>query len=122
MTYPFFQASGTVLRALVPLITGGVIGTAVLGTAYEAAGADGLGRHLAQECTSCHSGAANGAIPSITGRSVDDVVGLLRKYASGTLADGRTANAAMVSVAQSLSPTEMAAVAAFLATVPPSKP
>jgi len=43
-----------------------------------------LGRHLAQECTSCHrvDGVDNG-IPSINGRDANQFVATLRSYLDG---------------------------------------
>lgn len=77
-----------------------------------------LGRHLAQECNACHGAATAGsAIPVIAGRPAAELVRLLKAYATGTLPDGRRANPAMASVAQSLDEAQMAAVAEYLAGV-----
>jgi cytochrome c553 len=91
-----------------------------------------LGRHIAVECSACHplnparpAPAANGTapaggVPLIVGRPAIEIVELLKSYANGTLANGHTANPTMTSVARSLDPSEMAAVAAYLATLPRS--
>jgi cytochrome c553 len=72
------------------------------------------GRHLAQECTSCHriDGIDNG-IPSIVGWSRESFVATLGFYRSGT----RT-NPVMVSVAGSLDDRQIDALAAFFASLP----
>lgn len=76
-----------------------------------------LGRHLAEECATCHKlDGGTEAIPSITGRGVDDVVKVIGHYR-----DGSRTNPVMVSVAQSLSEAEIAAVAHYLATLPRAK-
>ena len=75
------------------------------------------GRHLAQECTSCHriDGVDNG-IPSITGWETELFVTTLRFYRTGA----RT-NPAMVSVAESLDEEQMKALAAFYGSLPKGK-
>jgi cytochrome c553 len=72
------------------------------------------GRHLAQECTSCHriDGVDNG-IPSIIGQDAEAFADTIRFYQSGA----RT-NAAMVSVAQSLDEEQIKALAAYYAGLP----
>ncbi|MCB1547032.1 MAG: hypothetical protein KDJ41_04210 [Hyphomicrobiaceae bacterium] len=89
----------------------------LLGLAGETALADEkadrmmrLGRHLAQECTSCHrlDGASSGAIPNILGMHKDDFIATMQFYKTGA----RT-NQAMVSVVQSLSAEEIEALAIF---------
>jgi cytochrome c553 len=85
-----------------------------------------LGRHLAGECAACHTvagldGGAVRAIPTLVGRSADDLIALLKSYAAGEPVAGRPMNAAMVSVAQSLSEGERAAVASYLASQPAAR-
>jgi cytochrome c553 len=72
------------------------------------------GRHLAQECTSCHriDGIDNG-IPSIVGWSPESFIATIGFYRSGT----RT-NPVMVSVASSLDDRQIDALAAFFASLP----
>jgi len=72
------------------------------------------GRHLAQECTSCHriDGIDNG-IPSIVGWSPESFIATIGFYRSGT----RT-NPVMVSVASSLDDRQVDALAAFFASLP----
>jgi cytochrome c553 len=73
-----------------------------------------LGRHLAQECASCHRGAsANAAIPALSGRPATELAGLLDEYRTG-----RRTNPVMVSVAQSLDDAQIAALAAYLSSLP----
>jgi cytochrome c553 len=73
-----------------------------------------LGRHLADECSSCHrQGSASAAIPAISGRPAEEIAGLLEDYRSG-----RRTNPAMASVAQSLNDAEIEALAGYLATLP----
>ena len=72
------------------------------------------GRHLAQECTSCHrSDGANGAIPALAGRPATEIKGLLEDFRAG-----RKTNPVMVSVAKSLDDEQMAALAAYFAALP----
>ena len=76
-----------------------------------------LGKHLAQECTTCHriDGTDNG-IPSI--------VGLDPEYFAGTIGfyqRGERTNQAMESVAQSLDDEQVAALAAYYASLPKPK-
>jgi cytochrome c553 len=72
------------------------------------------GRHLAQECTSCHriDGIDNG-IPSIVGWSPESFIATIGFYRSGS----RT-NPVMVSVAGSLDDRQIDALAAFFASLP----
>lgn len=72
------------------------------------------GRHLARECTSCHSlDGTSGAIPSIVGKSQEEFIALLVAYR-----DGHKPNPVMVSVARSLDDEQMAALAAYLGSLP----
>jgi cytochrome c553 len=73
-----------------------------------------LGRHLAQECTTCHriDGADNG-IPSIVGQDPDYFAETFGYYRSGA----RT-NPVMMSVAQSLDDAQVKALAAYYASLP----
>ena len=75
------------------------------------------GRHLAQECTSCHrlDGVDNG-IPSIVGWDVAGFAETLRYYT-----DGSRTNPAMASVAGSLDAEQVAALAAYFASLPKPK-
>jgi len=74
------------------------------------------GRHLAQECTSCHRGdGTNGAIPSLAGRPATEIKGLLGDFRSG-----RKTNPVMVSVAKSLDDEQVTALAAYFASLPKS--
>lgn len=72
------------------------------------------GRHLANECTSCHriDGVDNG-IPSITGWPVPAFVETMKFYQSGA-----RPNPVMVSVSQSLDEGQLAALAAFYGSLP----
>jgi cytochrome c553 len=83
-------------------------------TQSGAADSMALGRHLAQECTSCHraDGADNG-IPSLPGHDADYLVRTLSMYKSG-----ERKNPAMVSVAQSLDDEQIRALALYWASIP----
>jgi cytochrome c553 len=70
-----------------------------------------LGRHLAQECASCH-GAGRSAIPPLAGRDAESLVQALEAYRRGE----RT-NPAMVSVAQSLDDQQIRALALYFASL-----
>jgi cytochrome c553 len=72
-----------------------------------------LGRHLAQECTSCHrpDGVDNG-IPSIVELDYDTFVSTFNFYRNG-----QRTNPAMVSVAQSLDDAQIRALARYFGSV-----
>ncbi len=72
------------------------------------------GRHLSQECSSCHriDGIDNG-IPSIVAWDRETFITTMKFYR-----DGARANPAMVSVAQSLDDAQMTALAAYYASLP----
>src|SRR5262245_16887613 len=76
------------------------------------------GRHLAQECTSCHriDGIDNG-IPSIIGWGPAEFVNTLKFYR-----EGKRTNPVMVSVAGSLSDEQMAALASYFSALPKPAP
>jgi cytochrome c553 len=89
------------------------------GTRAEEAGALlAYGRHLAQECTACHSAEAGASaaagIPGIAGRPAPELTGLLHAFQ-----EGRRTNPVMVSVSKSLDERQIAAVAAYFASLPP---
>ena len=75
------------------------------------------GRHLAQECTACHriDGTDNG-IPSIVGQDPAYFAETIGFYKTGA----RTTQV-MVSVAQSLDDGQVAALAAYYASLPKAK-
>mgnify|MGYP001243315043 FL=1 len=76
------------------------------------------GRHLSQECTSCHrlDGVDNG-IPSIAGLDADAIIRALKFYR-----DGARTNPVMVSVASSLDEEQVRALAAYWAWLPRPAP
>ncbi len=76
------------------------------------------GRHLAQECASCHrlDGVDNG-IPAITGWDAATFLATMAFYR-----DGARTNPAMVSVARSLDEAQLAALAAHYASLQKSTP
>ena len=76
------------------------------------------GRHLAQECTSCHRSDGRGTnIPPIVGLEPDYFITTMKFYKSGA-----RENPVMNSVAQALDDEKLEALAAFLATQkPPTK-
>ena len=77
-----------------------------------------LGRHLSQECTSCHriDGVEHG-IPSIIGLDTEDFITTLNFYKSGM-----RNNPAMVSVAESLDDAQIQALAVYFGSLKPVKP
>jgi cytochrome c553 len=76
------------------------------------------GRHLSQECTGCHSiNGADTGIPSIIGWPADTLAATLKFYQTGA----RT-NPVMVSVATSLNEKQVAALAAYFASLPKPAP
>lgn len=76
------------------------------------------GRHLAQECTSCHriDGVDNG-IPSIVGWPHDTFVATMKFYQ-----DGARTNPVMVSVAGSLNDEQVKALATYFGALPKPSP
>lgn len=98
----------------------GLVGAATLAygaaawAAMDPAKQVAYGKHLSQECSSCHriDGVDNG-IPSIVGWDAQTFRTTLQFYKEGL----RT-NPAMTSVAQSLDPEQVEALAAYYATVP----
>jgi cytochrome c553 len=87
------------------LLTGGSVRAADLA----------LGRHLARECVACHPrDHRTSGIPAIVGWPPDQFVAVLQSYKTK-----ERANAVMQSVADSLSAEEMAALAAYFATLKP---
>lgn len=72
------------------------------------------GQHLAAECAACHRpDGADGGIPSITGWDAATFIATMMFYKNGA----RT-NPVMVSVAGSLSDEQIAALAAYYASLP----
>ena len=105
---------------LVPLAL--TLGAGTLGAAASAgddARLQSYGRHLAQECTACHRiDGRNSGIPAIVGWDADRFTRTLEFYRTGE----RT-NPVMVSVAKSLDPEQVRALAAYYASLPkPSTP
>ena len=103
-------------------VSGLLIATLVLSAlAAQSQSADqrriSYGRHLAQECTACHriDGTDNG-IPSIVGQDPVYFTVTMGYYKSGA-----RANQVMVSVAQSLDDAQVAALAAYYASLPKRK-
>lgn len=79
------------------------------------AGDMALGRHLAGECVTCHPrDNRNAGIPVIVGWPPDQFIAVLRSYKAK-----ERDNPVMQSVAASLSDEEMAALAAYFATLKP---
>lgn len=78
-----------------------------------------FGKHLAQQCTSCHRiDGTNNGIPSIVGWEPAQFVAVLGSYK-----DNVRTNEVMVSLAQTLGDAEMAALAAYFGSLkaPPAK-
>jgi len=100
------------LLPLVPALGFGVLAPAAL--ADDDARLRSYGRHLAQECTSCHrvDGVDNG-IPSIVGWEVERLARTLEFYRTG-----ERSNPVMVSVAKSLDADQVRALAAYYASLP----
>jgi cytochrome c553 len=71
------------------------------------------GTYLAAECATCHSeGESTGGIPSLRALPYDRLAAVLAAYR-----DGSRSNPTMQTVARSLGRTEIAALAAYLATL-----
>jgi cytochrome c len=72
------------------------------------------GRHLSQECTSCHrNDGVDNSIPTIAGLEVEAFIRTVKSYQ-----DGARTNPVMVSVARSLDEEQVRALAAYWASVP----
>lgn len=74
------------------------------------------GRHLSQECTACHGADAGqgkeSGIPRLAGRPATELTDLLHAFR-----EGRRTNPVMVSVAKSLDEKQIAALAAYFASL-----
>lgn len=101
--------------ALTAATGGAALGLAAPGDADKARR---YGQHLAQECSGCHrvDGVDNG-IPSIVGWDAQRFIATLEFYRSG-----QRTNPVMVSVARSLDETQIAALAAYYASLPKPAP
>jgi cytochrome c553 len=111
-------------RGVIFAIVLAVLGTCLAGCrsacAEEAAALVAYGRHLASECAACHSAEARagpdraGGIPVIAGRPAPELIERLHAFR-----EGRRTNPVMVSVARSLDERQIAALAAYFASVAP---
>jgi cytochrome c553 len=92
----------------------GLVALSMTALAADDAKLRAYGRHLSQECSSCHrtDGVDNG-IPSIVGWSPEVFIQTLKFYQTGT----RT-NPVMVSVTQSLDQRQLEALAAYYGSLP----
>ncbi len=97
------------------LACSGILG-AVASVPSPALGADtALGRHLAGECVTCHPRDNRPVgIPAIFGWPPDQFIAVLKSYKAK-----ERPNPVMQSIAASLSEEEMAALAAYFATLKP---
>ena len=74
------------------------------------------GKHLSQECTTCHRrDGTSSAIPSIIGLEVDYFVDTIKFYQNGT-----RDNPAMVSVAKALNEEQLKALALYFGSLTPA--
>lgn len=95
-----------------------IFGIILAGAALRPAGAQdagaslAYGRHLAQECVGCHSTQTGGGIPVIAGKPATEITDLLHAFR-----EGRRTNPVMVSVAKSLDEPQIAALAAYFASL-----
>jgi cytochrome c553 len=93
--------------------------TLLLATSAHAAPGDAaLGAYLSAECTGCHqaSGRPQGGMPAITGWPQEQFVAVMRSYRAK-----ERENAVMRIVAARFSDAELAALAAYFATLPASR-
>jgi cytochrome c len=73
-----------------------------------------LGKHLSQECTTCHKiDGSSSTIPPLVGLEADYF-----EQTMGYYRDGARPNAVMISVAKSLSEEETKALALYFASLP----
>lgn len=102
------------MRTLGVLIATSVI---AIGSSVSADEQLAYGEYLAGECTSCHrSDGGESEIPSIVGWDAEALAAVLKSYKSGDLD-----NPAMVSVAKSLDDEQIAALAAYFASLKPKE-
>ncbi len=103
----------TRVSALLGLVAAVVPGAALADPAQRIA----FGQYLSGECVTCHlmSGAAKG-IPAIIGWPEDGFIAVMQSYKSKT-----RDNPVMQTIAARLSDEEMAALAAYFATLKPSQ-
>lgn len=102
-------------RHLVNLLLAAACGTA-FGIRAEAADI-AFGRYLAGECATCHrADGQNKGIPAITGWPAEQFVAVLKSYK-----DKDRPNAVMQTIAAKFSDDEMAALAAYYASLPATK-
>lgn len=101
-----FVLAGGASLALAGLAIGGA-------AAADDARALAFGRHLSQQCTTCHRiDGTNNGIPSIIGWDTVQFIGVLTSYKNNV----RT-NEVMVSLAQTLGEPEMQALAAYFGSL-----
>jgi cytochrome c553 len=94
-------------------LASGLVAAATLAAAADDGRLLRLGAHLASECASCHgTAAASGAIPPLAGKPADEVKAALLAFRSG-----ERSNPVMVSVARSLDDEQIAALAAYFASL-----
>jgi cytochrome c len=90
---------------------------AVTVSAEEVEGDVEYGQYLAAECTSCHTGNhTDSGIPNISGLSADGMLLMLRAYKNKELE-----NPTMQTIAARLDEEQMAALAAYYATLTPDQ-
>lgn len=109
-------------RSLMVAISGLAVLRLYSGVADAAEDTHALGRHLANECAACHVQApvqpgAGPSIPPLAGKPAAEFIAIMQDFKSG-----KRTNTTMVSVAQSLSDTEIAALAAYFAILSPGGP
>ena len=113
-----YRRHGMVLLTGVLLGMAADVATPPGATAQPAPDKLAYGKHLSQECTTCHrrDGTDKG-IPSIIGLKEDFFVATMKFYQTGA----RT-NQTMNSVAQALNEEQLQALAAYFATLKPEAP
>lgn len=111
------------MKVVSAIATGFIVAADCFGGSWGMASAQGadklaLGKHLSQECTTCHRADGRSTnIPPIVGLEPDYFVTTMKFYKSGA-----RDNPVMNSVAQMLNDEQLDALAQFLATQkPPAK-
>lgn len=105
--------SGSPTSRLAVLLAVGALTGPAGGARADDARALAFGKHLSQQCTSCHRiDGTNNGIPSIVGWERAQFVAVLQSYK-----DNVRTNEIMVSMAQTLGVAEMEALAAYFGSL-----
>lgn len=107
----------SIMRAKSVLMAVGIVMMAFQTSRYAQAGDIAFGEYLSGECVTCHSRVgANNGIPPIVGWPVDQFAAVMTSYRDKT-----RDNQVMQTIAARLTAEEVAALAAYFATLQPAR-